>query len=179
MLSLLPTIAAPTFPLFGHKYISLHKHSDEQTNRIALFQSLPSCCFTSTSSPAHLVTLFHHTFVSCCSGSLVPDANDVELSGSSYDTTSNNWNQGRPGDIPPVPTGKNATYFVSLDNVPSGRHRMIIYAHNGVGWSQALKDPSLVVQVVNQGSMTRTSTFTFLVSSFLLSGLLTILWNNH
>lgn len=114
----------------------------------------------------------NHSF---CSGSLVPDDADTEQTGLYYDPK-----ELKPGDIPPAPSDRNATYLVNLDSVPSGKHRLTIYAHNGVGWSQPLKDPSLVVQVINHGSMTRISTLSTLLSSLLLPTLLTlILWNNH
>jgi len=43
----------------------------------------------------------------------------------------------------------NLTYRVALDNVPSGRHRPILYAHNPVGWSPALRDPAFQLHVIN------------------------------
>jgi hypothetical protein len=40
----------------------------------------------------------------------------------------------------------NNTYEIQL-NIPKGLHRMIIYAHNPVGWSQAPNDSYFVVVV--------------------------------
>lgn len=52
----------------------------------------------------------------------------------------------------------NLTYRVALDNVPSGRHRPILYAHNPVGWSPALRDPAFQLHVINGVSRGHAST---------------------
>lgn len=166
-----------THGLVSEKHLSFSLSPPSSFFHPKIFFSLcliPSCIKRNFFYPLKCIFCWdtNHSF---CSGSLVPDDADTEQTGLYYDPK-----ELKPGDIPPAPSDRNATYLVNLDSVPSGKHRLTIYAHNGVGWSQPLKDPSLVVQVINHGSMTRISTLSTLLSSLLLPTLLTlILWNNH
>jgi hypothetical protein len=67
----------------------------------------------------------------------------------------------------------NLTYTVALNNVPSGHHRLVIYAHNPVGWSPALKDPALQIRVINASNGFHVS-----VSLLVISFLFTFLGSN-
>lgn len=54
-------------------------------------------------------------------------------------------------------TPNNQTYTVHVDRIPTGDHKLVVYAHNPVGWSPALRDDQLILTVVNAANKMVTS----------------------
>lgn len=64
-----------------------------------------------------------------------------------------------------------STYTIALDNVPSGNHQLVIYAHNPVGWSSVVKPAGARIHVVNRAASGVHSSLAIVLLS-LLSALL-------
>lgn len=63
----------------------------------------------------------------------------------------------------------NATYLVDMKPVSKGTHKITVYAHNPVGWSQPLLDSRLKIHVISSAlDVTRM----FTVVPMLLSALI-------
>ena len=64
----------------------------------------------------------------------------------------------------------NLTYTIKFDSsVPGGDHRLVVYAHNPVGWSSPLKDDRLLITVVS-GAATIASSIVALAFAAILIG---------